>query len=322
MMTAKPAILLMLIGVFVGVVWALSSVEPSPPSGIPLRLPEVELLDFYEGSGVTILGSMERPGLPNLYRHDVHLFSGGLPQGAAAFQQLKQLGVRTVISVDGAEPDVAGAEEAGIRYVHLPIGYDGISRARRVELFVAVRDLPGSVYIHCHRGLHRGPAAAVAVRCLNDSFEDPREVESLLKELGTSPKYNGLYRDAADAAALTPKEAHAVQAADLPARSAVPPLTHQMVELEHTWERWGKMGSKAEQWNPTLQAEAVILAEILLEAGRLLEETADRAALRNTLLDDGRWIVDSVERAVDSPAGLSKLMKMRCDDCHARFRDH
>lgn len=322
MMTAKPGILLMLIGVFVGVACAFSSVEPSPPSGNWSWLPEVEQPEFHKGSGVTILGSMERPGLPNLYRHDVHIFSGGLPRDAAAFLELKQLGVRTVISVDGAEPDVAAATAAGIRYVHLPIGYDGISRVRRVELLVAVRDLPGSVYIHCHRGLHRGPAAAVAVRCMNGSFEDPHEVEVLLKELGTAPKYSGLYRDAADATPLTPEEAHAVTAAGLPARAAVPPLTHQMVELEHAWERWGKEGSKTEQWNPALQAEAVNLAEILLEAGRLLEETADRAALRNTLLDDGRWFADSVERAVDSPAGLSKLMKMRCDDCHARFRDH
>ena len=88
--------------------------------------------------------------LPNAYRLHERVISGGLPNGEAAFRELRDLGVKTIISVDGAQPDVAGARKYGLRYVHLPHGYDGISRTRQRELAKAVRDLPGPAYIHCH----------------------------------------------------------------------------------------------------------------------------------------------------------------------------
>lgn len=58
--------------------------------------------------------------LPNPVRIHAHVISGGLPEGNAAFEELKSLGIKTVISVDGAKPDVARAEKYGLRYVHLP----------------------------------------------------------------------------------------------------------------------------------------------------------------------------------------------------------
>ncbi|MEZ6081685.1 MAG: hypothetical protein R3C56_40245 [Pirellulaceae bacterium] len=56
------------------------------------------------------------------------------PEGAAAFNELVQLGVKTIITVDGAQPDVATAKQFGLRYVHLPHGYDGIPENRVAEL--------------------------------------------------------------------------------------------------------------------------------------------------------------------------------------------
>src|SRR5687768_16523197 len=52
------------------------------------------------------------------------VISGAQPEGEASFRALGELGVKTIISVDGAQPDVAGAKQFGMRYVHLPIGYD------------------------------------------------------------------------------------------------------------------------------------------------------------------------------------------------------
>src|SRR5688572_6774094 len=81
--------------------------------------------------------------LPNPVRLHERVISGGLPEGEAAFAELKELGIKTVISVDGARPDVATAEKFGMRYVHLPHGYDGVPQVRAKELTKAVRDLPG-----------------------------------------------------------------------------------------------------------------------------------------------------------------------------------
>ena len=103
--------------------------------------------------------------LPNPVRVHEKVISGGLPEGDAAFAELKELGIKTVISVDGAKPDVPLAEKYGLQYVHLPHSYDGVPEQRAKELAKAVRDLPGPIYIHCHHGKHRSPAAS-AVACV------------------------------------------------------------------------------------------------------------------------------------------------------------
>src|SRR5262245_14552856 len=54
--------------------------------------------------------------LLNPWRLHPKVISGGLPEGDAAFQELADLGVKTVISVDGARPDVATAKKYGLRY--------------------------------------------------------------------------------------------------------------------------------------------------------------------------------------------------------------
>src|SRR5688500_5709584 len=90
--------------------------------------------------------------LPNPWQDHPKVISGGLPEGDKAFKELADLGVKTVISVDVAKPDVALAKKYGLRYVHLPHGYDGVPELRAKELAKAVRDLPGPVYIHCHHG--------------------------------------------------------------------------------------------------------------------------------------------------------------------------
>src|SRR5581483_3702797 len=73
------------------------------------------------------------PGLKNAHRLTDRVLSGAQPEANVAFRELAALGVKTVISVDGAAPDVASAHKAGLRYVHLPIGYDGIPAARALE---------------------------------------------------------------------------------------------------------------------------------------------------------------------------------------------
>src|SRR5262245_14725203 len=54
--------------------------------------------------------------LPNPWRIHPKVISGGLPEGDAAFKELADLGVKTIISVDGAKPDVATAKKYGLRY--------------------------------------------------------------------------------------------------------------------------------------------------------------------------------------------------------------
>src|SRR5262249_40037994 len=46
------------------------------------------------------------PGLATVQRVTDRLYSGGVPEGDKGFESLQRLGICTVISVDGARPDV------------------------------------------------------------------------------------------------------------------------------------------------------------------------------------------------------------------------
>src|SRR5262245_6195509 len=170
--------------------------------------------------------------LPNAYRVADKVISGGQPAGEAAFAKLKELGVRTIISVDGARPDVELAKKYGLRYVHLPHGYDGVPDERAKELAKAVRDLPGPIYIHCHHGHHRSPAAA-AVACVAVGFLRPESALTVLKTAGTSENYRGLYQSALAARRLDEKVLDDVKA-EFPETAKLPPIADAMVEIEQT----------------------------------------------------------------------------------------
>jgi hypothetical protein len=69
---------------------------------------------------------LELPGIEHYRRWSTRLGQGSQPGGDASFAALAQQGFRTILSVDGAMPDVDAAARHGLRYVHVPIGYDGI----------------------------------------------------------------------------------------------------------------------------------------------------------------------------------------------------
>jgi protein tyrosine phosphatase (PTP) superfamily phosphohydrolase (DUF442 family) len=178
---------------------------------------------------------MEAKGLHNVYRITDKLISGSSPDGDEGFESLKALGVKTIISVDGARPDLDRARKYGLRYVHLPTGYDGISRPQVLQLAKAVRDLPGPIYLHCHHGKHRGPAAASAIHLCLDEKCSVEQAVAEMKLAGTDPHYIGLYETAK--ALVRPSKLELDQiAADFPEVAAVSALAQVMVQIDGRWD--------------------------------------------------------------------------------------
>src|ERR1019366_8057433 len=138
---------------------------------------------------------VEAKGLHNVYRITDKLISGSSPVGDDGFRSLKELGIKTIISMDGARPDLDHARKYGLRYVHLPTGYDGISRPQILRLAKAVRDLQGPVYLHCLHGKHRGPAAAAAIHFCLDEKCSVEEAVAQMKLAGTDPNLDQLLKD-------------------------------------------------------------------------------------------------------------------------------
>jgi protein tyrosine phosphatase (PTP) superfamily phosphohydrolase (DUF442 family) len=112
---------------------------------------------------------MESDNLAHLLDLGSDLYSGSMPPNADAFAELAAMGVKTVVNVDSASPAVELAEAAGLTYVHIPIGYDGIPEEAALALERVIRDSAKPIYFHCHHGKHRGPAAAaIALRAASD----------------------------------------------------------------------------------------------------------------------------------------------------------
>ncbi len=137
--------------------------------------------------------ALTAPGIDNFYQLSDRFYSGAMPVGDEGFASLQKLGIKTIITVDGMKPDVEAAERFNLRYVHLPIGYDGVPPEQALRLVKAAETVPGPIFIHCHHGMHRGPAGA-AVICMAVEGWTPDQAEAWLHVAGTSTNYPGLYR--------------------------------------------------------------------------------------------------------------------------------
>jgi protein tyrosine phosphatase (PTP) superfamily phosphohydrolase (DUF442 family) len=253
------------------------------------------------------------------------LYSGSSPEGDAGFRSLVGLGVRTVVTVDGARPDVTRAREFGLRYVHLPIGYDGVPREQALRLARAVRDLPGPVYLHCHHGKHRGPAAAAAVRRCLDPDCGAAEAVAFLREAGTDPRYRGLFADVEALAPPTPAELDAVRP-DFPELAEVPPLAALMVRIDEHNDQIKKY--RDDGWRSADAAhQALLLLEAYREAARVVDPGLSNGQFAHWL-GAATTAAERLEGSLRQTPTNREAVEMAfragsaaCAGCHADCRD-
>lgn len=279
---------------------------------------------------------LDLPGVPNALQVHERVISGGLPEGDAAFAALAQAGVKTIVSVDGARPDVETARKYGLRYVHLPHGYDGISPVRLLDLAKAIQELPGPIYIHCHHGKHRSPAAAAA-GCVAAGLVSESVALRVLEMAGTSPNYRGLFQVVQEAQPLAPAQI-AEHRVEYQAIAPIPPLAAAMVDIDEIFERlkllaavgWSRVPSQ-----PDLDAahEALLLKEQYRELARQESVARQPAAFRELLADAeataSQWESalrewQRVGRLAPAPEAIGRLYQRageQCRRCHERFRD-
>lgn len=269
--------------------------------------------------------------LHNLFAPSAGVYSGSMPDSPAGFDELQRLGVKTIVSVDGSTPDVAQARARGMRYVHIPTQYSGISDEESRTIARALRDLPGPFYVHCHHGKHRGPAAVASALVHLDRMT-PEQGEKFLKDAGTAPSYPGLYACVASARVLTKADLDAAPA-DFPSVAKVDDIAHGMVIIDFAYENL-KLIKDAGWTTPKDHPDLVPAAE----AGRLADtlrtlheqQPADRRdpATYAKLFMDSRAHADALERSlVDAAATLKTrddhfaALGQSCKACHTKFRD-
>jgi protein tyrosine phosphatase (PTP) superfamily phosphohydrolase (DUF442 family) len=271
---------------------------------------------------------MQLQGLDNVYAVAGRFFSGSVPQTDADFALLQKLGVKTVLSVDGAATDVERARKFGLRYVHIPFGYDGIPSTNVVQLVRAAQTLPGPIYVHCHHGKHRGPAA-VAVMCEGVAGWDASLAERWMKIAGTATNYSGLYRSAVTFRAPAP-DALAAVSTQFPPRVAVTPLAEIMVQIDQRWDEL-KAAQKREFPSPAV-APALQLQELLHEAHRTGADAGRGERFATTLQSADSLAAEitqrhtalGAQRTPETIATATEAMRAvgkSCSTCHRNFRD-
>jgi protein tyrosine phosphatase (PTP) superfamily phosphohydrolase (DUF442 family) len=267
-------------------------------------------------------------GCENVFRVTDSVYSGGEPHTDEALKALADLGIKTIVSVDGAKPDVETAKKYGLRYIHLPIGYDGFSRERGLQFGRVLTDTEGPVYFHCHHGKHRGPAALAAGMEASGQW-GPSQANAFLKAAGTATKYTGLYEIIETFAPPTKEELAAVDVT-FPSSADTPPFQEAMAIIDRQKDNLAlaeKVGWKAPADHPDIAPphEALQLRESFTEIIRLKSEAERPAAYQQEMKQalDAAAALEEALRAnqPDNATVAFKALNQSCNTCHEQFRD-
>ena len=297
---------------------SLHAEEPGQPvKHAPRHLPEVKM--------------------ENVWQFGPGLYSGGQPEGAVGFKELADLKIKTIISVDGAAPALDLARKHGMRYVHIPYGYDAIGEKEQLQLVRSMAELPQPIYIHCHHGKHRGPAGAAIMARFGLNWSE-NDAMAFMKRAGTSPDYAGLYQSVRDFRPPSAQSLAAAARSPLPEQVEVADFVELMVAIDQRFDllkAWSKPAS-GHAGEPKIDPlnESIQLRELLRESARLPICNEKPAEFRRefSLLDTdlSRWIDDLKSRKNtglhDDSTKKAALLPIatitgRCIACHKAFRD-
>jgi len=282
----------------------------------------------------------ERPGLHHVYRLSDQIISGAEPAGVEAFAELQSMGVRTVLSVDGKVPDHEVAALYGIRYVHVPIQYSGISEDELAKISKTFRELDGPFYVHCFHGKHRGPAAAAIGRVVLDGIPRDQAIAEMRQWCSTSSKYEGLYETVATAPIPSTAKTKTYDFNFEPAHQFTG-IRSGMIPMARTWDMiklLKKNGWQPDPEHPDLVAlqEATQLHQIFASMHGLDEMKAHTDDFRRWM-DQGYAASERLQRALsscsededtfDAGGWRSEALEAyesladSCSSCHAVYRD-
>lgn len=271
-------------------------------------------------------------GLHNVFRVSPHIYSGSGPDDARAFEGLAALKIKTIISVDGAKPNIEASKKHGLRYVHIPIGYNGVPREQILQLAKAINECLGPFYIHCHHGKHRGPAAAAVALICADPQCTSADALRVMKNAGTDPRYMGLF-DSVEKLDR-PNKDEIQKAGPLTEVARVGAFTQAMVALDQHFDHLKlarTAGWKMPNDHPDIDParEALQLFEHYQEMRRR-PDIMKKPAEFQAFLREGESASRALEMAlrgdqnkIDGKAAENAFARtaMNCNSCHAKFRD-
>ena len=301
--------------------------------------------DFYAVAAevpLAPLEPLELPGLHNVFKLSERVISGAEPEGEEAFRELAEMGVATILSVDGKQPDAAAAARHGLTYVHVPIQYSGIADDELAAITKTFREQQGPFYVHCFHGKHRGPAAAAVGRLVLDGLERGQAIAEMAQWCGTSPDYEGLYATVASARIPSADETAALDF-DFPSGHALDGVRGVMIPMPRHFDALKAvrpLGWAVDPSHPDLDPvhEAEILVELFDALAAVPDIGQQPADFRGWMTAGRTAAVDLAAALAETRAGLSPTealsgparervetafqgLAASCKACHAVYRD-
>ena len=264
-------------------------------------------------------------GVENFIRVSDRIYSGGEPN-SEGLKQLKELGIKTILSVDGLAPDVAAAKELGIDYVHIPLGYDGIEPEQLQAFVTFMSHTKGKIFVHCHHGKHRGPAAVAACLILSQEIDKAKAL-MFMQGAGTSKDYRGLWKSIEQ---LDPAKFKPQAAAILKQQPKDKSAAQWMAELDRAWELIQEQQTAGMELD---SSHLRIISEAFRETSRVVGNSSagswgDDKVTQQLIaeLDHSRELTEQAvklteEQAHEKARALIKSLAQRCADCHAQYRN-
>lgn len=259
-------------------------------------------------------------GLSNVWRFPGGVLVGPPPRGDAAYTALKELGVRALIAVDAGPPDGEAASQHSLRFVHAPIGFDGIADSQRRVLLKAVHSLPHSIYIHSRHGLDRA-AAAAAFSLVGLGRMTTQVALECLQRCGVQAEYEGLFNDVTQAKPIDPASLDGMEI-EFVASAPVRNWARAMAAIGDLFDSPNSASTEQlaarfqEQVNQSLpEGKDPAMRELLVTAAKQAED------LRASWADANVGGNDPHGGARGTRGQTHRLLKQTCADCHRRFRN-
>jgi len=247
----------------------------------------------------------------------------GEPVGREAFAQIAALGIKTVVSVDGKAPDSELAARVGLRYIHLPIGYDGVPLEVQDSLAHVLAGTTGLILVHCHHGKHRGPAAAAILAMMDtDARVSKEQALKILEAAGTGSEYQGLWDSVRG---FDPQKLGDASLPLLPV-AEVEPFVREMVHLDEAFDALQKI--RTDGWiGESARSAVAVFAEGYREALRVCREREPAPAPEMVrLLEDASQRSSKFRELVHEGQGTNLSehltgLRQNCAECHKRYRN-
>ena len=269
---------------------------------------------------------IEAQSVPRLYDLGDGIFSGGTPDSEPGYAFLANLGIKVLVCVDSAKPDVEMAQKYGMRYVHIPIEYSEVSEHALLSLKRLIKDYSKElIYIHCHHGRHRGPTMAAMALLERTSCSIDRAL-NVLEVAGTSLDYPGLWRDV--------RHWKESESDNLPELHSVAPLesfSATMAILDRNFDRIKLL--RLNDWEvPESHPDLVVARELqqsieLLRASK--KQTPDEWYSNkdfNLRMEEAIQYAEELAIAVENKKSVAAKnlyedLKSSCSHCHRKYRN-